>query len=376
MSLTLPITFATRTGEVQLSYLDENFTYLKTQLDTTNTSLATLSDSVSTTISSSIADVASDLSTLQTQVDNITLLSLSTSETHLSGAGGVLDKILPSGEVSGYVLTTTGAGSYQWAAAPSSVGVVGTKIDTQRQTFTATANQTVFTLSTITYTPGSGQLRVYIDGVRQFPVAYTETSTSVFTLTTGVTAGVLVLAEIDGYVSYPIPASAINYTPAGGSTIEATTVQNAISELETEKAGISSPTITTPTIATIKSTAVNTLTAFQDSAGTAVGCLARAWANFDGTLTGTITPRANFNMSSITKSGTGTYTGNFTNALPNANYASAGSNLPTSIGNVTNATHTNTFVNTASSVNIQHRAGGNTSSIPADVNQMSVIVFG
>lgn len=213
MSLIIPNTFAIRTGTVQLELLDDNFDYL------TNA------------------------------IDSISLLSLSTSSTNLSGAGGVLDTILPSGEVSGYVLTTTGAGSYQWSAAPGAVTTVGTKIDTQRQTFTASASQTVYTLTGgLVYTPGSGQLRVYIDGVRQFPSAYTETSTTVFTLSTGVDAGTIVLAEIDGYVSYPIVASDISYSPAGGSSISGTTVQAAISELETEKAPNNSPTLSSPTL--------------------------------------------------------------------------------------------------------------------------------
>jgi hypothetical protein len=211
MSLIIPNTFATRTGTVQLSLLDDNFSYLTTS------------------------------------IDSISLLSLSTSATNINGAGGVLDTILPSGEVSGYVLTTTGAGSYQWAAAPGGITSVGTKIDTSRQSYTATSGQTVFTLTGgLSYTPGSGQLRVYIDGIRQFPSAYTETSTTVFTLSDGVSVGTLVLAEIDGFVSYPIAAADISYTPAGGSSISATNVQTAISELETEKASISSPTITTP----------------------------------------------------------------------------------------------------------------------------------
>jgi hypothetical protein len=47
----------------------------------------------------------------------------------------------------------------------------------------------------------------------------------------------------------------------------------------------------------------------------------RAWVNFNGTLSGTITPRANGNVSSVTKNGTGDYTVNFTTAMPDANYA-------------------------------------------------------
>jgi hypothetical protein len=45
---------------------------------------------------------------------------------------------------------------------------------------------------------------------------------------------------------------------------------------------------------------------------------ARAWVNFNGT--GTVAIRASYNVSSITDNGTGDYTVNFTNALPDANY--------------------------------------------------------
>lgn len=45
---------------------------------------------------------------------------------------------------------------------------------------------------------------------------------------------------------------------------------------------------------------------------------AKAWVNFDGT--GTVAIRASYNVSSITDNGTGDYTINFTNALPDANY--------------------------------------------------------
>jgi len=57
---------------------------------------------------------------------------------------------------------------------------------------------------------------------------------------------------------------------------------------------------------------------FQRSDGTEIGQLCRAWVNFNGT--GTPAIRAAFNVSSITDNGTGDYTVNFTNALPDANY--------------------------------------------------------
>lgn len=49
----------------------------------------------------------------------------------------------------------------------------------------------------------------------------------------------------------------------------------------------------------------------------------RAWVNFDGTLTGTITPRSSGNVSSITKNGTGDYTINFTTNMIDSNYSVA-----------------------------------------------------
>jgi hypothetical protein len=52
------------------------------------------------------------------------------------------------------------------------------------------------------------------------------------------------------------------------------------------------------------------------SVATAYGC--RAWVNFNGT--GTVAIRASGNVTSITDNGTGDYTVNFTNAMPDVNY--------------------------------------------------------
>jgi hypothetical protein len=53
------------------------------------------------------------------------------------------------------------------------------------------------------------------------------------------------------------------------------------------------------------------------SVATAYGC--RAWVNFNGS--GTVAIRGSGNVSSITDNGVGNYTLNFTNAMPDANYA-------------------------------------------------------
>jgi hypothetical protein len=64
---------------------------------------------------------------------------------------------------------------------------------------------------------------------------------------------------------------------------------------------------------------VNTI---QNVAGTgtpAIDGVAKAWVNFNGT--GTVAIRGSYNVSSITDNGTGNYTVNFTNAMPDTNYA-------------------------------------------------------
>lgn len=78
---------------------------------------------------------------------------------------------------------------------------------------TATASQTVFTGITPAYSPGSGNLTVYINGVRQYPTAYSETSSSSVTFTTGLEAGDEVLFVInEALVDNTIPASLASTT--------------------------------------------------------------------------------------------------------------------------------------------------------------------
>jgi len=77
--------------------------------------------------------------------------------------------------------------------------------------------------------------------------------------------------------------------------------------------------MSTLAVGTIKSIS-SAAPVFQNTSGTEKGQLCKAWVNFNGT--GTVAMRDNFNVSSITDSGTGVYTANFTTAMANANYAS------------------------------------------------------
>jgi hypothetical protein len=68
----------------------------------------------------------------------------------------------------------------------------------------------------------------------------------------------------------------------------------------------------------------STATGFAIGTGGINGAqLAKAWVNFNGT--GTVAIRDSYNVSSITDSGTGDYTINFSTALNNSNYSAVGS---------------------------------------------------
>lgn len=123
-------------------------------------------------------------------------------------------------------------------------------------------------------------------------------------------------------------ASGTLSTPIAGdnSTKLATTafVTTAVSTLAPKASPTFTGTPVAPTpISSDNSTTIAT-TAFVKSA-VPTNTTAKAWVNFDGSLTGTITPRASYNVTSVTKNGTGDYTLNFTNAMADANYVISGS---------------------------------------------------
>jgi hypothetical protein len=157
-----------------------------------------------------------------------------------------LNNLLPSGEQTGYVLKTSGPGTYYWSGESGGGGAtVGQQLTTTRQANTATSGQTIFTLvSGITYTPGTGQLRVYINGVRQFPSEYTETASNVYTLTSGVSTGDIVFAEIDNFSTFNNYANLTYASNIGNITAVGLTVQGAIDNLENNKAPLTNPVFT------------------------------------------------------------------------------------------------------------------------------------
>ena len=76
-------------------------------------------------------------------------------------------------------------------------------------------------------------------------------------------------------------------------------------------------------MSTIKADNIATLAGVSTSMANAVNGSAKAWVNFNGT--GTVAIRGSYNVSSITDNGTGDYTVNLTNAMPDVNFSVCGS---------------------------------------------------
>jgi hypothetical protein len=116
---------------------------------------------------------------------------------------------------------------------------------------------------------------------------------------------------------------------------------------------------------TVQSSTSGTAPTFKDGNGTQIGTLCRAWVNFNGT--GTVAIRASFNVSSITDNATGSYTVNFTNAMPDANYAVAMN--ARIVANAGYALPTPDATNTVSAFRLDTRPA------PADANTDAAYVY-
>jgi len=169
-------------------------------------------------------------------------------------------------------------------------------------------------------------------------VAVTSTAAELNVLD-GVTATVAELNILDGVTSTAAELNILDGVTATALEINALdgilgNVQSSITALQDFKAPLSSPALTgTPTAPTQAAgnnttriaTTAHVRAAIPDvlnASGSAplYGC--RAWVNFNG-ANGAI--RAGGNVSSVTRNGVGDYTVNFTTAMPDINFAVAGS---------------------------------------------------
>ena len=152
-----------------------------------------------------------------------------------------LNNLFPTGQEFGKVLTagSTG-GSYYWSTVATGGGgggsgtLSGIFVLSSRTYYIATAGQTEFT-TTGNYTPGTGQLRIYQNGVRQFESEYSELTANTFSVSTACAEGDEILAEIDGFNYLTVYAANVVYSPVGSIPGSVTNTQLATDYLETNK---------------------------------------------------------------------------------------------------------------------------------------------
>jgi hypothetical protein len=143
----------------------------------------------------------------------------------------------------------------------------------------------------------------------------------------------------------------INLPNAGGDMVLTTATQ----------------TLTNKSIAATQLTgnvAAARITNALNASGSAPIYAARAWVNFDGTTTSP-TIRASGNVSSVTRTAIGTFTVNFTTAMPDADYCISGISTSTSTTNSHQVNLANGATPSTSSVQIQViNQAGNRSNTP------------
>jgi hypothetical protein len=105
---------------------------------------------------------------------------------------------------------------------------------TQQEIQTATAGQTVFTLTTINYTPGTNSLSVFVDGVNQYgpgaQYAYLETDSTTITFVSGLHVGASVKFTNAVTLSSGVTtADLVIYNPPFTNSV-ATTVETKLSQ--------------------------------------------------------------------------------------------------------------------------------------------------
>jgi hypothetical protein len=215
-------------------------------VDVTGTVTAT---SLAGTITTAAQPNITQVGTITSGTWNGSAIPITHGGTGATSISQALNNLLPSGEDLGYVLTTGGPGIYYWSNANVGGGgggggtLSGIFVESSRTYYTATLGQTAFT-TTGNYTPGSGQLRIYQNGVRQFNSEYTEIDGNTFSLSTACAAGDVILAEIDGFNYLTVYAANVVYSPVGGIPAGAITAQLAIDSVETRKVDRAGDTMT------------------------------------------------------------------------------------------------------------------------------------
>jgi len=168
-----------------------------------------------------------------------------------------------------------------------------------------------------------------------------------------------------GSVTLTTPSTATDYT--------ATFPANTGDVITTGSSAVVTPAMLSTGAPSWNSSGVLSFNSGYGSVATAYGC--RAWVYFNGT--GTVAINASGNVTSITDNGTGTYTVNFTNAMPDANYCVCGtaSNNDNNRNESVTVSYGSTGTYSTSAVQVWTVENTGSGQIDVDSPRISVAIF-
>ena len=242
------------------------------------------------------------------------------------------------------------------------MAIIGNPIistDFPKDTFSGNGSTTAFTMQ---IAPASvNAVIVVVSGITQDPSTYTISGTTLTFSAAPPTGTSNISIRHLGVAGTPNVPSAASVVTASIADSNVTTAKIADANITPAKLSTGGPSW--------DSSGNITFNSGYGSVATAYGC--RAWVNFNGT--GTVAIRSSGNVSSITDNGTGLYTANFTNSMPDANYTSVvGANVNSSNNDIRRNCRVITWSSSSTSVVTGNNAGSDSKE---DYEFVSISVF-
>jgi hypothetical protein len=345
----VPYTFATASTTLPLQQLDTNF---QTPITIGNASVA-LGNAITTIGNLTLTNVtiSSGNVTVNVVSSNVAITGGNISGANITNISGNVTGAIPNSSITNAMLAnsnvTIGNTSVSLGGTTANLGNItlanvtllnasgnvaggipaGSITNAQLQNNSVTIGNAAVALGNAITTIGNLTLTNVTISSLSTPVTVTQGGTGLGTLS----SNAVLVGNGTGTVTSVAPGTNGNYLTSNGtawisatpgSTTGNVTYGNTTVALGGTSASIGNLTLNNPTLNNVATLSVGTLNAPSGVLATQNGMtgIAKAWVNFSSPST-VVTLNSSFNVSSVTRNGTGDYTLNFTTAMTDANYA-------------------------------------------------------